>query len=69
MILQKRIERAFSFLKDKAEASKTDASHEGSFPLEKGDRTAMYISAFLVFVPVVLLMLLVMIGVAAVWIL
>lgn len=69
MILQKRIERAFHFLKEKAEVNRNRTGHDDGFSLEKGDRAAMYLSAFLVLIPAVLFMLLVMIGVAAVWIL
>lgn len=69
MILQKRIERAFSLLKERAEAKKTQASHDDGIHLEKGDKAAMYLSAFLVFVPAALIALLVMVGMAAIWIL
>ncbi|MDD4080333.1 MAG: hypothetical protein PHP02_02825 [Eubacteriales bacterium] len=69
MILHKRVERAFSLLKERAENKKSRASHEDPMPLEKGDMAAMYVSAFLVFIPAALVTLAVMVGLAAIWIL
>lgn len=67
MIFQKRIERAFSNLRERAGERKKAAPYQDEIILEKGDKLAMILSALLVIVPVALAVLLVMVGVAALW--
>lgn len=69
MILQKRVERALNHLREKSEARKGyDTPHE-EISLERWDKLAMILSALLVIVPAALVVLLIMVGAAALWML
>ncbi|MGI6686898.1 MAG: hypothetical protein ACOX6Y_00805 [Christensenellales bacterium] len=69
MMLQKRVDRALKFLQDKANERKNARPYEDEIYLEKGDKLAMALSALIVIVPVALVALLIMVGVAALWVL
>lgn len=60
MLFQKKVDRAFERLHEESDAAKeekeTDDQRE-ELPLEKSDFLAMLISAFLVFVPVAVVVL------------
>lgn len=66
MLFGKRLERAFERLhKDKAERVKNEEPYVRlKDQMEKGDLFAMIVSAFLVLLPVALVVLLVMTGIA-----
>ena len=64
MILGKRIRRALDYLHQ----SKRDEDNNIPTQLEKGDIPAMIISALIVFLPIALLVLLIMVGIAWLWI-
>lgn len=64
MILGKRIRRALDHLHQ----SKRDEDKSNPVQLEKGDMPAMIISALIVILPIALLVLLIMVGVAWLWI-
>jgi hypothetical protein len=67
MMLQKRIERVFTNLREKSAERKSRSPQNEEIYLEKGDKLAMILSALLVIVPVALVVLLIMVGVAALW--
>lgn len=69
MMLQKRVDRALKFLQDKANERKNAWPYEDEIYLEKGDKLAMTLSALIVIVPVALAALLIIVGVAALWVL
>lgn len=68
MILQKRVDRAFQHLREMAAKKRSQSCDNEEMHLEKGDRFAMTLSALLVLVPVALVALLVIVGLAALWI-
>lgn len=60
MMFRRSIERALAFLKEwraKRDAERHGIPYEEDMHLEKGDRRAMLISAFLVLIPAVILVL------------
>ncbi len=70
MIFQKRIDRNTALMQERQEARKSGSeARQDAMPLEKGDMPAMIASALLVLVPVALVALLVVVGLAAWWIL
>ncbi len=69
MILQKRIDRVFSYLREKADERRSNTPQQDEIHLEKGDKLAMILSALIVIVPVALVVLLIIVGVAALWVL
>lgn len=62
MIFEKRIRRAFDYLKDMREQRRANSDEE-ILPLEKGDMGAMIFSALITILPVALLVLLIMGGI------
>ena len=62
MIFEKRIRRAFDYLKDKREQRRANSDEE-ILPLEKGDMFAMVFSALITILPIALLVLLIMAGI------
>lgn len=55
MLFQEKIDRAFSYLRKRPAEGKEEQTEK--MPLEKGDLPAMLISAFIVIVPVALVVL------------
>ena len=62
MIFEKRIRRAFDYLKDMREQRRANSDEE-ILPLEKGDMGAMIFSALITILPIALLVLLIMAGI------
>lgn len=69
MILQKRVERALALLREKAGKRESAAGPDQEICLEKGDKTAMILSAFLVILPAALIALIIMVGIGMLWVL
>lgn len=69
MILQKRVDRAFQYLKEIAAKKRSQSNDSEEMHLEKGDRFAMTLSALLVLLPAALIALLVIVGLGVLWIL
>lgn len=68
MLLQKRIDRAMDWLKEKTTKDKAGKpATEGEVHLEKGDMPAMILSAMLIFLPIALLVLVVLSFVSGFW--
>ncbi len=72
MLLQKKIDRAFKWLKDKNKAKTCDDNpdkiesnesvekiEEENVELEKNDFLAMFISSFIVFLPIIIILLII----------
>ncbi len=62
MIFEKRIRRAFDYLKEMREQRRANSDEE-ILPLEKGDMGAMIFSALITILPIALLVLLIMAGI------
>ena len=62
MIFEKRIRRAFDYLKNMREQRRANSDEE-ILPLEKGDMGAMIFSALITILPIALLVLLIMAGI------
>ena len=68
MMFSKRIQRAMDLLHERRE-ERAAQQGEDSMPLEKGDFAAMTLSAYVTLLVPALIVLLVITGVAALWIL
>lgn len=64
MLMQKKVERAMKWLKDKRARQSPE---EDTIHLEKNDVKAMTISAYLVFLPIALVVLLVLSIIGGIW--
>lgn len=64
MLMQKKVERAMKWLKDKRAHQSPE---EDTIHLEKNDVKAMTISAYLVFLPIALVVLLVLSIIGGIW--
>ena len=64
MIFQKRIDRILNHLKERSEEKKSEG-----YALEKGDLSSMIFSALIIIRPIARVILLIMVGIGALWIL